>query len=251
MHVQAPYRPGRTRDPRPDAQPRSRRASDHRPNPIRSAKLSPSRPSTSTPRRAAIGLPEVAERPPGPDLVRTARAARRPAAAFAPGSGRSDGVVGSHPWSPGDEQDPAVRAPRSAPGAAGRTPRSRFAYPAGSLRCPYFESKSTRFVKTNAGCGPPQVVERQVHAVVVRVRVAPLGDPLAGEDVPDLADAVHGHAGRLEAVEHRRARAAARRSPAAPGAARTRPAAPRTAGRSPCPTACWPVRSRRATRHHS
>ena len=52
----------------------------------------------------------------------------------------------------------------------------------------------------------PQVLERQIDAVVVRIRVARLRDALAGEDVLDLPDAEDRDARILEPVEHRRAR---------------------------------------------
>ena len=56
------------------------------------------------------------------------------------------------------------------------------------------------------GRRPPQVLERQIDAVVVGVRVPPLRDALAGEDVLDLADAEDGDARPLQPIERRRAR---------------------------------------------
>ena len=58
------------------------------------------------------------------------------------------GVVGSQPWSPVMSSTPPSSA-ATAPGSRRSNASIAAAYPAGSLRWPYFESKSTRFVNTS------------------------------------------------------------------------------------------------------
>ena len=65
-------------------------------------------------------------------------------------------IVGSQPWSPVMNTNPRP-SPHAASRSSGRRRSNasmQRAYPSGSLRCPYFESKSTRLVKTSRGPSP-------------------------------------------------------------------------------------------------
>src|SRR5262249_52223416 len=53
------------------------------------------------------------------------------------------------------------------------------------------------------GPASAQVADREVHTMVVRVRIGVLRQAMADEDIPDLADPVDGDAGFLRKVEER------------------------------------------------
>ena len=150
-------------------------------------------------------LSQIGEGVPRPDVVgpalQTRREERRPLAGVVGRRRRRVAAVIAR-----DQQHAAVEGARSAPAASRRTPRRRPHSPGGSLRWPYLESKSTRFVKTNAGGGRAQVLDREVDPVVVGVGVPGFRDALAGEDVLDLPDAEDRDARILQPIEHRGAR---------------------------------------------
>ena len=173
-------------------------------SPIRSLKLVPGRPSTSTPRsvarwrRGRRTSPASRSRPGHPRGPRRASGVRSREWSV-------EGVVGSHPWSP-------VRTSSPSPAASSSSGRRRSsasiaaAYPPGSLRWPYFESKSTRFVKTRSW--PPSR-----RAVIVRSTPSSLESEYVASVMPRCAKMSWilpipstVRPARDEVVEHRRAR---------------------------------------------
>ena len=116
-----------------------------------------------------------------------------------------DAVVGSQPWSPVmNRTPPSERADQVGQPPVERLDRLRVA--GRVVAMPVLRVEVHQVREDERRRRSPEVVEREIHAVVVRVRVPALRDALPGEDVADLADAVDRDAGRHEAVEHRRAR---------------------------------------------
>ena len=84
---------------------------------------------------------------------------------------------------------------------------------AASLRWPYFESKSTRFVKMKSAFDSRIEVDRLAHAVGVRLGADLRADADAVEDVGDLAEADHLASRPCARARRRSRRSGARRSP--------------------------------------
>jgi len=118
--------------------------------------------------------------------------------------------------------------------------RSRFAAkPRASLRCPYLESKSTRFRNTRRG-RESQRPASQVDAVAVRIGIADSVIP-SSRRRPDLAHAGDRNPAGFAHIQQGRP-GGSRRSRACPACVRRRPIRRGTVWRSPCHR-CSPVRS--------
>ena len=125
------------------------------------------------------------------------------------------------------------------------------AYPSGSFRCPYLESKSTRFAKISDGPGLARNSSVMSTPSSFERGVPRFGDPLAAEDVVDLPHPVHAARPLPRSHPARWDREAAPRSLAAPGRRTNAPGSPSNGLAMTRPDPCGPVRSPRAMRHHS
>ena len=195
----------------------------------RSTKLSPSSPVASAPSRSATVCPRSENEPlvPSTGPPEAGRQERRPLARMVGGRGggvapRIAGEQQHTPVESGDQlREPPVERLDAGRVAVRVVAVSVFGVEVHEVR----EDERRR--------RPTEVLEREIHPVVVGVRVPPLGDPLAREDVLDLAHAEDGDPGLLQPVEHRRAGRRNGRSRVVRGSARRRRADPRTAARSP------------------